>query len=62
MTKWEYRWKPLVTSDINQSIENLNVAGYEGWELVTVIAGADNKAPSGLPIAILKRPKSDNSN
>lgn len=56
MIKWEYRWQPLVTSDIDGTFDNLNLAGHAGWELVAIIPGSDNKAPSGLSLAVLKRP------
>lgn len=63
MTTWEYATVPLMIHATKQILDNW---GQDGWELVTVLPGAQpaGEAPSGNmvaptqanPIAYFKRP------
>ncbi len=50
MTTWEYATVPLLIHATKQILDNW---GQDGWELVTVLPGAN---PENL-VAYLKRPK-----
>jgi hypothetical protein len=51
--KWEYRFKTLLMTDWEGTEENLNHLGWQGWEIVAVLPGADKDVPT----AVLKRPR-----
>jgi hypothetical protein len=50
MTTWEYLTAPLLVHNTKAILDNF---GSEGWELVTVVTGAD----AGGLVAYFKRPK-----
>jgi hypothetical protein len=49
--KWEYRFKTLLMTDREGTVDNLNHLGWEGWEIVAVLPGEDKDVPT----AVLKR-------
>ena len=51
MTKWEYQVAPVLNHVAGQILNNF---GQDGWELVTLIPGAQ-----GNDIAYFKRPVQD---
>jgi hypothetical protein len=53
MQQWEYFVAPLLEHNPG---EILNTFGEDGWELVTVVAGASPAGGSSV-VAYLKRPR-----
>ena len=54
MQEWEYRIMPL-DGGLEELNQNMNTAGFQGWELVSVTALASSGAKTAS-IAIFKRP------
>jgi Domain of unknown function (DUF4177) len=64
MTKWEYRTLTIETDEAESFMDNLNLLGEEGWELVSTftiesksVGFFDSGAETSGIVAVLKRPK-----
>ncbi|MDK2892297.1 DUF4177 domain-containing protein [Methanohalophilus sp.] len=53
MTCWEYEIKKIRTGNLDQTKEDLNSMGLEGWELVKFVTPINSM---GITNAFFKRP------